>query len=93
MRSILKIIFIFYQFFRTYQDFLANRNKTAISVDGEAVDEVGSSPSFKHPSEVPSCFYSLHYLAKAPRNGKNVFKISFLMSAGAFDLEGTAIAN
>jgi hypothetical protein len=77
---------------------MVNRNKQAISVDGAAVDWVDTSASFKTLTEVPSGFYSLHYLAikylvvKAPRNQKDVFMISFLISAGASGLEATAIA-
>jgi hypothetical protein len=77
---------------------MVNRNKQAISVDGAAVDEVDTSASSKTLTEVPSGFYGLHYLAmkylvvKAPRNQKDVFMISFLISAGASGLEATAIA-
>jgi hypothetical protein len=42
---------------------MVNRNKRVISVDGAAVDEVDTSASFKTLTEVPSGFYSLHYLA------------------------------
>lgn len=88
----------FVDFLKVYQDFVSNKNKAAISVDGAAVDEVDSCVPAKSPSEVPNGFYGLQYLAmkylvvKAPRNGKDVFMITFLVSAGASGLEATAIA-
>jgi hypothetical protein len=77
---------------------MGNRNKPTISVDGAAVDVVDSAASYENLTEVPNGFYSLHFLAmkylvvKAPRNGKDVFMISFLISSGASGLEASAIA-
>ena len=77
---------------------MTNRSKAAISVDGAALDIVEPSTVHGNLTEVPSGFYGLYYLAmkymivKAPRNGKDSFMLSFLISAGAGGLESTAIA-
>lgn len=76
---------------------MTNKNKPAISVDGAALDVVVTSAKNSNLTEVPQGFYSLYYLAvkylvvKAPRNGTDVYMISFLISAGASGLDNEAI--
>lgn len=53
---------------------MANKNKTAIFVDGAVLDDVDTSLKSTPLTEVPHGFYSVYYLAikylvvKAPKN-------------------------
>jgi hypothetical protein len=71
---------------------MGKRNQHAIPVDGAAADEVVTSAPTKPITEVSSGFYSLHFLAIKYLVVKDVFMLSFLISAGASGLEATAIA-
>jgi hypothetical protein len=68
-----------------------------VSLDGADLDDVNTSVRNATPTEVPHGFYSLYYLSikylvvKAPKNCTDVYMISFLISAGASDLEAEAI--
>jgi hypothetical protein len=92
-----KITTLFYSNSQTYQDFMANKNKAAISVDGADLDDINTAVKNTAPTEVPHGFYSLYYLSikylvvKAPKNCADVYMISFLISAGASGLEAEAI--
>ena len=86
---------------QNYQDFLVNKNRAAISVDCADEEDCAetSAPSNKvaEALNVPAGFYTLFHLAikyqvvKAPRNCKDVFILTFLLSAGARGIEAGAI--